>query len=138
MPLVGVLGLAFGIWIGTLFLKNGYNLGRTQPTLIGSGWVLPLTMLGLLALVLIYPQIDGQNKSGVLFYSLKGPGAMHAPLLIALAIGLGIGFIAPTGARVLHHGSAAGSHFVWTDSSVVRFSCIINICTDHQCDSGTV
>ena len=92
--IVGVLGLAFGIWIGTLFLKNGYNLGRTQPTLIGSGWVLPLTMLGLLALVLIYPQIDGQDKSGVLFYSLKGPGAMHAPLLIALAIGLGIGFIA--------------------------------------------
>ncbi|MFK5952524.1 MAG: YedE family putative selenium transporter [Desulfobacterium sp.] len=92
--IVGVLGLAFGVWIGVLFLKNGYNLGRSQPTHVGAGWVLPLMMLGLLALALIYPQVDGQNKSGVLFYSLKGPGAMHAPLLIALAIGLGIGFIA--------------------------------------------
>jgi len=92
--IVGLLGLAFGIWIGVLFLKNGYNLGRSQATHVGAGWILPLIMLGLLALALIYPQVDGQNKSGVLFYSLKGPGAMHAPLLIALAIGLGIGFIA--------------------------------------------
>ncbi|GAB6146492.1 YedE family putative selenium transporter [Desulfocicer niacini] len=92
--IVGLLGLAFGIWIGVLFLKNGYNLGRTQSTHAGAGWILPLLMLGLLALVLIYPQVNGQDKSGVLFYSVKGPGAMHAPLLIALAIGLGIGFLA--------------------------------------------
>jgi len=30
----------------------------------------------------------------VLFYSLKGPGAMHASLLISLIVGLGIGFLA--------------------------------------------
>jgi hypothetical protein len=42
----------------------------------------------------IYPQIEGETKSGVLFYSIKGPGVMHAPLLIALAAGLGIGFLA--------------------------------------------
>ena len=55
---------------------------------------MPLIMLGFLALMLIYPQIEGENKSGVLFYSVKGPGVMHAPLLISLIIGLGIGFIA--------------------------------------------
>jgi YedE family putative selenium metabolism protein len=49
---------------------------------------------GFLVLLLIYPQIEGQPKSGVLFYSLKGPGAMHAPLIIALIVGLGIGFLA--------------------------------------------
>ena len=92
--IVGILGLSFGVWIGVLFLKNGYNLGRTQPSHVGAGWILPLLMLGLLALMLIYPQVADQNKSGVLFYSVKGPGAMHAPLLIALAIGLGIGFMA--------------------------------------------
>jgi len=92
--ILGLLGLTFGIWIGTLFLKNGYNLGRTQKTHTSVGWMLPLIMLGFLLLMLLYPQIEGQAKSGVLFYSLKGPGAMHAPLLVSLIVGLGIGFLA--------------------------------------------
>jgi len=90
----GLLGLTFGIWIGTLFLRKGYNLGRTQKTHAAAGWVLPLLMVGLLALMLVFPQVEGQDKSGVLFYSLKGPGAMHAPLLVSLLAGLGIGFLA--------------------------------------------
>ena len=92
--ILGLLGLTFGIWIGTLFLKKGYNLGRTQTTHTTVGWMLPLIMLGFLVLMLIYPQVEGQDKSGVLFYSLKGPGAMHAPLLLSLIVGLGIGFLA--------------------------------------------
>jgi len=92
--ILGLLGLIFGIWIATLFLKKGYNLGRTQPTHTAAGWMMPLIMLGLLALLLVFPQIKGEAKSGVLFYSLKGPGAMHAPLLISLGIGLAVGFIA--------------------------------------------
>ncbi|HPQ44202.1 MAG TPA: YedE family putative selenium transporter [Syntrophales bacterium] len=92
--ILGLLGLIFGIWIGTLFLKKGYNLGRAQTTHAAAGWVLPLIMVGLLALVIIFPQVDGQDKSGVLFYSQKGPGAMHAPLLVSLIVGLAIGFLA--------------------------------------------
>jgi len=90
----GLLGLIVGIWIGTLFLKGGYNLGRTSKTYASVGWLLPLIMLGCLVLMLIFPQIEGKAKSGVLFYSLKGPGAMHAPLLVSLAAGLAIGFAA--------------------------------------------
>ncbi len=92
--ILGLLGLITGIWIGILFLKNGFNLGRTQTTHATVGWMLPLMMLGFLILMLIYPQVEGEAKSGVLFYSLKGPGAMHAPLLLALVVGLGIGFLA--------------------------------------------
>jgi hypothetical protein len=91
---LGLLGLAAGIFIGTLFLKKGYNLGRTQKTNSGAGWILPIFMLGLLVLMLIYPQVEGSDKSGVLFYSVKGPGAMHAPLIVSLLAGLGIGFLA--------------------------------------------
>jgi YedE family putative selenium metabolism protein len=91
---LGLLGLASGIWIGVLFFKNGYNLGRSQSTHTGAGWILPLAMVGLLIFMLVFPQIKGEAKSGILFYSLKGPGAMHAPLLISLAVGLGIGFLA--------------------------------------------
>lgn len=92
--ILGMLGLTFGIWIGTLFLKNGYNLGRTQTTHTTVGWMLPLIMLGFLLLVIVFPQVEDEGKSGVLFYSLKGPGAMYAPLHLALLVGLGIGFLA--------------------------------------------
>jgi len=90
----GLLGLVGGVWIGTLFLKGGYNLGRTEKTHTSVGWLLPLIMLGFLVLMFIFPQIKWDPKSGILFYSLKGPGAMHAPLIISLAAGLAIGFLA--------------------------------------------
>lgn len=92
--ILGLLGLAFGIWIGTLFLKGGFNLGRTQKTHAAAGWMLPLFMIGLLLLMLLFPQVTGEAKSGVLFYSVKGPGSMHAPLAVSLVVGLLIGFIA--------------------------------------------
>jgi YedE family putative selenium metabolism protein len=90
----GLLGLIGGIWVGTLFLKGGYNLGRSQATHTSVGWLLPLTMLGFLVLMFIFPQVQGQDKSGILFYSQKGPGSMHAPLILSLLIGLCVGFLA--------------------------------------------
>jgi len=90
----GLLGLIVGIWIGTRFLKVGYNLGRVQPTHTSVGWLLPLTMVGFLVLMLVFPQIRGEAKNDILFYSLKGPGSMHAPLVVSLVIGLAIGFLA--------------------------------------------
>nr|MBU1329029.1 YedE-related selenium metabolism membrane protein [Candidatus Omnitrophota bacterium] len=92
--ILGLLGLIFGIWIGTLFLKGGYNLGRTQQTHHTAGWMLPIFMVGLLLLMFVFPQITGEAKSGVLFYSVKGPGSMHAPLAVSLVVGLLIGFLA--------------------------------------------
>jgi len=91
---LGLAGLAFGIWIGTLFLRKGYNLGRSQPANPVAGWILPLMMVGFLMLMLIFPQIPGEAKSGILFYSISGPGSMHAPLLVSLIAGLAIGFLA--------------------------------------------
>ncbi len=90
----GILGLIVGIFIGTLFFKSGYNLGRTQKTHAAAGLLMPLVMLGFLALMLIYPQVASEPKSGVLFYSVKGPGAMHAPLILSLLVGLAVGYIA--------------------------------------------
>jgi hypothetical protein len=92
--ILGLLGLAGGIGIGTLFLRSGYDLGRSQKSATATGWILPLIMLGLLVLMVIFPQISGQGASGILFYSVKGPGSMHAPLAISLIIGLAIGFVA--------------------------------------------
>jgi len=93
--ILGLLGLAFGIWIGTLFLKGGYNLGRSQKTHTSVGWLMPLIMLGFLALRLFFPKVEGAAQSGGgLFYSAKGPGSMAAPLAVSLGVGLVIGFLA--------------------------------------------
>jgi uncharacterized protein len=92
--LFGFAGLAVGIGVGTLFFKQGYTLGRTSKQNYGLGLLMPLVIVGLLALLLIYPPIPNEAKSGVLFYSLKGPGSQHAPLLVSLVIGLVVGFIA--------------------------------------------
>jgi uncharacterized protein len=92
--ILGLLGLAAGIWIGTRFLKGGYTLGRTQKTNASVGWLFPLAMLGFLIVMLLDPQVEGQARSNVLFYSIKGPGSMHAPLAVSLAVGLGVGFLA--------------------------------------------
>jgi len=92
--ILGLAGLAFGVWIGTLFLKSGYDLGRSQKTHASVGWLLPLIMLGFLTLLLLFPRVERAAQSGVLFYSIKGPGSMAAPLIISLVVGLIIGFLA--------------------------------------------
>ncbi len=94
---VGIIGLACGILIGTLFFKRGYSLGKASPQNNFAGILFPLVMIGLLLLLFFFPQGDqteGVAQSGPLFYSLKGPGAMHAPLLISLGVAIVIGFLA--------------------------------------------
>jgi len=90
----GFLGLFGGVWAGTLFFKNGYNLGRTTGQNSVAGLLLPLIMLGLLILRLVFAPVEGQAQSGILWYSLKGPGAAHATVFISLLIGLLVGFLA--------------------------------------------
>lgn len=92
--LTGLAGLITGVGIGTIFFRKGYSLGRNTPQRAGAGLIMPALMLGLLALLFIFPQISGEGKSGVLFYSVKGPGSMHAPVLYALAGALLVGFLA--------------------------------------------
>lgn len=90
----GLLGLFFGVWIGTLFFRKGYSLGRSNPAPFPVGFMMVLIMAVLLLLRIIYPPVSGQAQSGVLFYSLEGPGSKHAPLLISLGVSLVVGFIA--------------------------------------------
>ncbi len=92
--ILGLLGLTVGIWIGTLFLKNGYNLGRSNKADTAAGWIMPLIMLGFLVIMLFSPPIAGVNQGRLLFYSLEGPGSMYAPMAVSLAVGLAIGFLA--------------------------------------------
>lgn len=90
----GLAGLAVGVGIGTLFFRRGYTLGRASRQTYGAGLTMPLVAVGLLVLLLVFPQVPGDPKSGVLFYSVKGPGSQHAPILVSLIVALIIGFMA--------------------------------------------
>jgi len=89
--ILGLAGLVTGVAIGVQFLKSGYNLGRSHRTYPAVGWIMPLVMLGLLLLAIFRPQF---SEGGAIFFSEKGPGSLHAPLLISLCAGLIIGFLA--------------------------------------------
>ena len=92
--LFGLAGLIVGVGIGTVFFRMGFSLGRSQNQGKISGLLLPAMMLGLVALYLADPQVIGELKSGVLFYSIKGPGSQHAPFIFSLCAGLAVGFLA--------------------------------------------
>jgi uncharacterized protein len=95
--ILGLAGLAAGIWGGVLFLKSGYTLGRASKMMPFSGWVFPIVMVALLALLLVAPQFGRTPEgtpTGPIFFSAKGPGSQHAPILISLLVGLAVGFLA--------------------------------------------
>ena len=84
--ITALAGVVVGAGIGIFFLKRGFNLGRSTRVHVVAGWVMPVVMLGILLLVIFKPAF--------IFFSEKGPGAMHATLWISLAVGLLIGFLA--------------------------------------------
>jgi uncharacterized protein len=89
--ILGLAGLAVGIYIGVLFLKSGYSLGRAGKTYTAVGWIMPAMMLGLLLLLVFGVKV---SETGALFRSESGPGSMAAPIIISLVFGLLIGFLA--------------------------------------------
>lgn len=93
----GILGLIVGVLAGIAFLKSGFSLGRNRPSPWPVGWAMPLFSAGLLALLLAAPLLgrDPAGKAvGPVFFSLEGPGSMRASILVALAVGAFIGFLA--------------------------------------------
>ena len=83
---VGLLGFVIGAAVGTVFLKKGFNLGRAYQTKKTEGFVLPVIMLVLFALALLVPTLFNASE--------KGPGSMHAPVLVAFGVALVVGALA--------------------------------------------
>ncbi len=92
--LLGLAGLAAGIFIGTQFLRKGYSLGASKEQPLAMGLIFPAALVALLALRIVFAPVQGEAQSGILWYSLEGPGAKHAALLVSLAGGLAAGFLA--------------------------------------------
>jgi hypothetical protein len=85
----GLLGIPFGAYVGLTFLTRGYNLGQARAL---PQWVAVIpaaffAMLGLLLVAKIWLETPYP------FFSLKGPGSQHAPVLISLGMGVAAGII---------------------------------------------
>ncbi len=89
----GIIGLTVGIGIGIFFLWNGFSLGRSYPAKKPMGMILPAVAVTLLALLILAPTF-GPEGAAPIFFSEKGPGSQHAPIWIALGVGLLVGWLA--------------------------------------------
>lgn len=81
----GILGFAVGIAIGIVFLNKGFSLKRNYKQTKMEGYILPAINVALFIMLI--------TSSTLLIFSKEGPGSMHAPAIIALAIGLAVGVI---------------------------------------------
>ena len=84
--LVGLFGFIAGIFIGILFLKNGFSLKRTHRMAEIEGYLFPALNVGLLIRLVASPAF--------IFFSAKPPGAAHAPVILSLIAGLVVGMLA--------------------------------------------
>ena len=89
----GIAGLVCGVAVGVWFLYGGFSLGASRPTPKAAGFVMPLFAAAILAFLFAKPLL-GPEGTGPIFFSEKGPGAAHAPVLISLAAGLVVGWLA--------------------------------------------
>lgn len=83
---VGLIGFVGGVFTESLFLKQGYTLGKPQDTKTSSGVMVPGFFLALFVLFLVVPSLFMVSK--------EGPGSLHAPVMISLAGGLIFGGLA--------------------------------------------
>lgn len=88
--IVGIIGLVAGVYVGILFIRNGFTLGRNYPAYKFAGLLMPLLMFALLLLLIIKPV----TPTGAPFFSQKGPGSQHAPIIMSFAIAFFIGVFA--------------------------------------------
>ena len=84
--LSGLVGLVAGVWLGVVFLRRGFFLGRAAGTRPLAGWIMPGFMVLLTAGVLWGPL---SFRGGVI-----GAAAEHAPVLLSLALGGLVGGLA--------------------------------------------
>lgn len=83
--LVGLFGFVAGVALGCLFLNRGFSLGRSHAESRLEGLAFPLVQVFLLVIALCF--------SSLLLFSTKGPGSMHAPILLSILAGLAVGAV---------------------------------------------
>ncbi len=83
---IGLVGFLLGVGTGAFFLRKGFSLGRSYTIKQASGAYFPVILGLIFALALLFP--------AAFAWSEKGPGSIHAPMLISLVGGLAFGALA--------------------------------------------
>ena len=81
--LIGLVGFIAGIFVGTLWMRVGFTLKRAYAQSMTEGLVIPIVAAVIMALSVFLPALFAASESG--------PGSMHAPIAIALVVGLVVG-----------------------------------------------
>ena len=81
--LIGLVGFIAGIFVGTLWMRGGFTLKRAYAQSMTEGLVIPIVAVVIMALSVFLPALFAASESG--------PGSMHAPIAIALVVGLVVG-----------------------------------------------
>ena len=81
--LIGLVGFIAGIFVGTLWMRGGFTLKRAYAQSMTEGLVIPIVSAVIMALSVFLPALFAASESG--------PGSMHAPIAIALVVGLVVG-----------------------------------------------
>ena len=84
--LVALFGFIGGVGVGCIFLNKGFSLGRAYKEKTVEGVAFPSVTIILFLLFVCIPSI--------FVFSEKGPGSMHAPIMMSLAAGLIVGVLA--------------------------------------------
>ena len=82
---IGLVGFLAGIATGSFFIKKGYSLEKRVEIKKENGYIFPIVMAVLLVLSAV--------TTGLFAVSAKGPGSIHAPLILSLLGGLIVGAI---------------------------------------------
>ncbi len=83
---VGLLGFICGILIGIVALNKGFSLDRSHKVSTEEAFVFPAIQIVFLIILVAIPSL--------LAFSEEGPGSKHAPIIMALAVGLIAGGLA--------------------------------------------
>jgi len=122
--ILGIVGFALGVLSGAQFIKKGFSLGRTYQQNNVGGYILPAIGLLLLIFRLARPNF--------IFFSVKGPGASYAPVIVALIAGIVIGIVAQR-SRICMAGGIRDlylikdSHLITGFISIFVFTFIVNL-----------
>ena len=84
----GLIGFIIGILCGVFFLKKGYSLGKTAKLKLLEGLNFSILQIFVLILLILAPSFIFFSEAGA------GPGALHAPIILSLVIGIIVGGIA--------------------------------------------
>ncbi|HHX29615.1 MAG TPA: YedE-related selenium metabolism membrane protein, partial [Clostridiaceae bacterium] len=125
---IGLIGFVLGVYLGSLFLKSGFSLGRTYKLNPLEGAIVPALQIPLFIMLAL--------ASPLLAFSEAGPGSMHASIWIALGASLLLGALAQR-SRICQAGGIRDVfmigdwHLFWGNVGIFGVALIYNLATSN-------